>query len=100
MQTKITPEAIDELFKKVEAASYPPQSDHIFFALQSLVDNIPEYCYKDEADQWWFETPLTCKMKVQIIPQEFKISEERICLTKTDIDKAIYTAFTQIGDKK
>ena len=37
MQTKITPKAIDELFKKIEATSYPPQSDHIFFALQNWV---------------------------------------------------------------
>lgn len=105
MQTKITPEAIDELFKKIEAASYPPQSDHIFFALQSWVDNIPEYFYKDETGQWWFETPWTCRVKTQIIPQRFQcdygilVPEEEIYSIKIDIDNAIYTAFAQIGDK-
>lgn len=99
MQTKITPETIDELFRKIKAESYPPQSNSIFFVLQTWVDNIPEYFYKDETGQLWFETPLTCKVKAQIIPQKFKIPEEEIYLTKTDIDKAIYTAFMQIGDK-
>lgn len=102
MQTKITSEAIDELFKKVEAASHPPQSDYIFFALQTWVDNMPEYFYKDETGQLWFETPLTCRVKVKIIPQKFQCEsfpEGGICLTKTDIDNAIYTAFMQTGDK-
>ena len=55
MQTKITPETIDELFRKIKAESYPPQSNSIFFVLQTWVDNVPEYFYKDETGQLWFD---------------------------------------------
>lgn len=86
MENKLTSAAIDELFQKIEATSLY-QSEFIFFALQTWVDTMPEYFYKDESGQWWFKTPFTYKVKTQIIPQWFQcdfgilIPEEEICPT-------------------
>lgn len=105
MKNNFTLDDLNKLIKNIEAVSYPPQSDYIFFALQTWVDEMPEYFYKDESGQWWFETPFTCKVKTQIIPQKFQcdygilIPEEEIYPIHLDVEKVIYSTFEKLGEK-